>query len=177
MFTNKHNSISSINFNVKVKLRAVYDSLEFNGLILFRCKEKGLKWFIWERINVMENYHLNIDYVDANGEHYRLKKVIDHTATNIHHIISRKKQNKFNVKDERNLIRMRVNKHIALNQLFNDKQTPKEQLKVMYDIWKTTLDPEVQQTIEQLISMEDSEFYLDDLVKWKKKKSWLDSEW
>ena len=49
---------------------------------------------------------------------YRLLRVIDKTATNIHHVISRKENKKFNVHIDRNKLEINMRVHDALNRLF-----------------------------------------------------------
>ena len=56
--------------------------------------------------------------ITINGIDYRLLRVIDNTATNIHHIISRKEANKFNTNHERNKLKINMRVHDALNRFF-----------------------------------------------------------
>ena len=68
--------------------------------------------------------NLTSNITTVNGVQYRLRRVIDKTATNIHHIISRKEKQDFNVHDEHNKIRVNMIDHDNLNQFFKDKQNP-----------------------------------------------------
>lgn len=56
--------------------------------------------------------------INLNGVEYRLQRIIDATATNIHHIISRKEKEKFNVHDERNKMKINMRLHDALNRFY-----------------------------------------------------------
>lgn len=103
-------------------------------------------------------------------------KVIDKTETDIHHIISRKLSNKFNIKGKSNLIRIPRRKHVALNNFYWDKQTPKEQLKEMLGIWQTALSEWVRQQLYGILDLPDDIFYNEELIKHGKKKTknpWL----
>ena len=102
---------------------------------------------------------------EIDWKRYKIIKVIEATEKDIHHIISKKKINKFNTNNEKNKIQIQRRKHIALNQLYWDHQTPKEQLKDMVEIWKTALSEEVRQTLYDLLSLDDEAFYDFDLVK------------
>lgn len=75
--------------------------------------------------------NLTSNITTVNGVQYRLRRVIDKTATNIHHIISRKEKQEFNVHDEHNKIKVNMIDHDNLNQFFKDKQNPKKQLEYM----------------------------------------------
>ena len=57
-------------------------------------------------------------FVDNNGIRRKIMRVIDATATNIHHIISRKEKEIFNVHDERNKMEINMRIHDALNRLY-----------------------------------------------------------
>ena len=96
---------------------------------------------------------------------YKLNRVIEKTEQDIHHIISKKKINKFKVNDSKNKIKISRRKHIALNSLYWDHQTPKEQLQDMYDIWKTALSEEVSKVLYDILQLDDEFRYDYDLVK------------
>lgn len=64
---------------------------------------------------------------------------------------------------------------MALNAFYWDHQTPKEQLKDMFDIRKTALSEEVRNVLFELLSLDDEAFYDFELVKRHKllkKKIW-----
>ena len=108
--------------------------------------------------------------IEKDWKLYKLNLIIDRTATDIHHIISKKEINKFKVNDDKNKIRIQRRKHVALNNFFLDSQDPKKQLRVMYDIRKTALSPGVRNELYTLLSLPDDMFYDEDLLKWKKTK-------
>ena len=87
---------------------------------------------------------------------------------NIHHRIWVCNRSWANVQDETNKMLMSVMKHNALNTLVNDKQSPQEQLGVMYDIRKPVLSNTVRDIIETLLMMERVDFYQSNLIKKKK---------
>ena len=49
---------------------------------------------------------------------YRLLRVIDKTATDVHHIISKKLRNKFNTEHPKNKMVINRRLHVALNSFF-----------------------------------------------------------
>lgn len=116
----------------------------------------------------------DVDYRDRiitlNGIDYRLLRVIDKTATNIHHVISRKEINKFNTNHERNKLRINMRIHDALNRLFGDKQNPKKQLEFMFNIRKEVLSPWVRNELYTILTLPDDMFYHQDLIKNGKNK-------
>ena len=100
------------------------------------------------------------------GVEYKLNRVIDATEKDIHHILSRKMANKFNVNNPKNKIEIQRRKHIHLNWLFgSEAQSPKAQLEVMYNIRKTALSEEVSKALYEILQLEDEAFYDYDLVK------------
>lgn len=112
--------------------------------------------------------------VEINWVQWKLNRVIDKTATDIHHIISRKKS-EFKVNEPDNLVRIPRRKHIALNNLYGMKQTPKEQLREMYEIWKTALSRWVRNELWTILNLPDDMFYNETLLKDGKKKKTTDS--
>lgn len=130
--------------------------------------------------NGMDEIHNYSDRtIIIGGKCYRLQQFVDKTATDIHHIISRKEINHLNTNHPKNKIRILRRKHIALNQLFWDKQNPKKQLEFMFDIWKEVLSPWVRQELYTILNLPDDMFYHIDLLKNgkkskknKTKKSW-----
>lgn len=114
--------------------------------------------------------------VEINWVQWKLNRIIDKTATDIHHIISRQQKAKFKVNENANLIRIPRRKHIALNNFYGMKQTPREQLREMYEIWKTALSRWVRQELYTILDLPDEMFYIPELLKWKKKKKITDTE-
>ena len=102
---------------------------------------------------------------EINWVKYKMVRVIEATEKDIHHIISKKKANQFNVNNEKNKIKISRRKHVALNQLYGDHQSAKEQLKDMFEIWKTALSEEVRQVLSDVLNLDDEAFYEFDLVK------------
>jgi hypothetical protein len=99
------------------------------------------------------------------GVEYKLNRVIEATEKDIHHILSRKMANKFNVNNPKNKIEIQRRKHIHLNWLFLDHQNPRDQLRDMLEIWKTALSEEVRTVLYDILSLDDEWFYDYDLVK------------
>lgn len=101
-----------------------------------------------------------------DGKQYRLVRVIEKTKEDIHHIISKKKRQQFNVDHPNNKIKIKRRKHSALNALYGgENQTPKSQLKFMYEIRKTALSEEVRETLYNLLCLDEEIRYDYDIVK------------
>lgn len=113
----------------------------------------------------MTNIERKSKIFEINWVKYKMVRVIEATEKDIHHIISKKKINQFNVNNEKNKIKIPRRQHVALNQLYKDHQTPKEQLRDMVEIWKSALSEEVRQVLYDLLSLDDEAFYEFDLVK------------
>lgn len=104
------------------------------------------------------------------GVEYKLNRVIDATEKDIHHILSRKMANKFNVNNPKNKIEIQRRKHIALNNFFWwEAQAPHLQLKKCLEIWEPALSEWVKQELYTILSLDIDDFYSEDLVKnkWK----------
>lgn len=129
--------------------------------------------FIWRNEMAENNSFNNSDrvFVDESGVKRKILRVIEATATNIHHIISRKQKDKFNVHDERNKMTISMRVHDALNRLYWDKQTPRKQLAFMLDIRKPVLSPWVKQALFDILELPDDVFYHQELIKCKKNKN------
>lgn len=107
---------------------------------------------------------------------YKLNRVIPPDEYDNHHIISRKEKDKFKVWEQDNIIRIKRRTHVALNNLFEDKQNPRKQLQMMFDIWKSALSVWVRNELYTLLTLPDDMFYNDNLLNGKyKKKLW--TEW
>ena len=77
---------------------------------------------------------------------------------------------------------MSERKHIALNNFFGNKQNPRDQLKDVFEIVKNVLTPWVRRELYTILyETDDSMFYIDEVLKHKKKKKHLektkDNEW
>ena len=115
--------------------------------------------------------------VEINWVQRKLNRVIDKTATNLHHIMGRCNKHLYNVSIDENLIRMSEREHIAFNNYFGNKQNPREQLKKVFETVKTVLTPGVRRELYTILyETDDSMFYIDELLKWKKKKKTTDTE-
>lgn len=111
----------------------------------------------------------NIMVID--GVQYKLCKLIDRTATDIHHIIWKKYRHKYNTNAEENKTRINRRMHVALNSFFWDKQSPREQLQQLFEIVKPVLSNWVRQELYTILyECDDDLFYIDEVLRWKKKK-------
>ena len=109
--------------------------------------------------------------VEINWVQRKLNRVIDKTATDIHHIVGQCNKHLYNVNIDQNKIRMERREHIALNNYFRDKQNPREQLKKVYETVKSVLSEWVRRELYTILYEADDEmFYIPELIKWKKKK-------
>lgn len=109
--------------------------------------------------------------VEINGVQRKLNRVVDKTATDLHHIMGQCNKHLYNVNIEENKIRMERREHIALNNYFKDKQNPREQLKKVFETVKNVLSPWVRRELYTILYEADDEmFYISDLLKCKKKK-------
>ena len=111
---------------------------------------------------------------------YSLKRVIDKTAQDIHHIISRKLIHKFDVNNPINKVRLFRREHIALNQFFLDKQNPRDQFKKIFELVKPVLSEGVRHELYTILYMTDDKmFYNEEIVKdgSKKKKRKKKGSW
>lgn len=114
--------------------------------------------------------------VEMDWISYKLNRVIPSDEYDNHHIISRKEKDKFKVWEQDNIIRIKRRTHVALNNLFEDKQNPRKQLQMMFDIWKSALSVWVRNELYTLLTLPDDMFYNDSLLNGKyKKKLW--TEW
>ena len=114
---------------------------------------------------------INIEWVT-----YKLNRVIPYDEYDNHHIISRKERGRFKVSAPDNIVRIQRRTHVALNNLFENNQEPKKQLKIMFDIWKTALSVWVRNELWTLLNLPDDMFYNENLINGKhKKKLW--TEW
>lgn len=86
----------------------------------------------------------------------------------VHHIIGRCNRKRANVEEKTNKMILSEFKHRSFNSIFEQSQSPQEQLDVMYNQFrKKTLSPQVCAEIEALLSMDKGDFYKKDLLKKK----------
>ena len=115
--------------------------------------------------------------VEINWVQWKLNRVIEKSATDLHHIMGQCNKHLYNVNIDQNKIRMERREHIALNNYFKDKQNPREQLKKVYETVKQVLSPWVRRELYAILYEADDEmFYIKELLKWKKKKKITDTE-
>lgn len=109
--------------------------------------------------------------VTVDGTEYRLQRIIDRTATDIHHIIGKCNRMKYNTNAEENKTRINRREHVALNQYFLDKQDPRQQLLKVFNLVKQVLSPGVRNELYTILELTDDEmFYIPEVLKWQKKK-------
>lgn len=120
----------------------------------------------------MDNTRNRADIItDDNWVQYKLCKIIDKTAQDIHHIMWKCNRNKYNTNIEQNKVKISRRLHVALNWFFGDKQNPRDQLKQVFEIVKPILSPWVRNELYTILyECDDEMFYIPELLKWKKKK-------
>lgn len=108
-----------------------------------------------------------IDWVE-----YKLNRVIDETATSIHHIMWKCNKKNYNVNIDENKVRIKDIEHTALNNYFRDKQNPRLQLQKVFELVKPVLSVWVRKELYAILyEADDDLFYIPELLKkWKKKK-------
>ena len=115
--------------------------------------------------------------VEINWVQWKLNRIVDRTATDLHHIMWQCNRGLYNVNIDQNKIRMPRREHIALNNYFGNKQNPREQLKQVYETVKWVLSSWVRKELYTILYEADDEmFYIPELLKWKKKKKITDTE-
>ena len=109
--------------------------------------------------------------IEINWVQWKLNRVVDKTATDLHHIVWRCNRHLYNIDIKENKIRMERREHIALNNYFGDKQNPREQFKKVYETVKNVLSPGVRKELYTILyEADDDMFYIPELLKKKKKK-------
>ncbi len=109
--------------------------------------------------------------VEINWTKRKLNRVVDSTATDIHHIMGQKYKNLYNVRIEQNKVRIPRKDHVDYNHFVKDKQNPREAMQKMFDMCKQVLLPEIRERlVEILYNTEDKDFYIPELLKWPKGK-------
>lgn len=84
----------------------------------------------------------------------------------VHHIIGKCNSRWANVNEKTNRMILTEFKHRSFNNIFEQAQSPQEQLDVMYNQFrKKTLSPYVCAEIERLLSISKEEFYKEKLIK------------
>lgn len=109
--------------------------------------------------------------VEIDGVLWKMNKVIEQTAMDIHHIMWKCNKNKYNTNIEENKVKISRRLHVALNGFFWDKQDPRQQLIQVFEIVKPVLSPWVRRELSTILYEADDElFYIPELLKWKKQK-------
>ena len=120
--------------------------------------------------------HEKVRTIERDWITYKLNRVIPYDEEDNHHIISKKEKARFKVWEPENIIRIKRRTHVALNNLFENRQEPRKQLQMMFDIWKTALSTWVRNELWTLLNLPDDMFYNENLINGKhKKKLW--TEW
>jgi len=104
--------------------------------------------------------------ITVDGIEYRLQRLIEKTATDIHHIIGKCNRMKYNTNAEENKVRISRREHVALNQYFKDKQDPRQQLLQVFNLVKPVLSPGVRNELHTILELTDDEmFYIPEVLK------------
>lgn len=115
--------------------------------------------------------------LSINGVQYKLNRIIEKTETDIHHLIWKKYRMKYNTNEEENKVRISRREHIALNNFFGDKQSPREQLLKVFNLVKPVLSPWVRNELYTILELTDDEmFYIPNVLKCSKQKNKKKSE-
>lgn len=118
--------------------------------------------------------------LSINGVQYKLNRIIEKTETDIHHLIGKKYRMKYNTNEEENKVRISRREHIALNNFFGDKQSPREQLLKVFNLVKPVLSPGVRKELYTILELTDDEmFYIPNVLKCSKQKNKknLEQDW
>lgn len=121
----------------------------------------------------LQSRNTNTDkFITLNGTRYKLCKVIDKTATNIHHAISQKEYKKYDVQNPLNKMPVRIIRHEDFNRFFQDRQNPRKQLEYLInERWGNVLSIGVKRALFDILSLPDDVFYKKELVKGTKKEN------
>ena len=115
--------------------------------------------------------------LSINGVQYKLNRIIEKTETDIHHLIGKKYRMKYNTNEEENKVRISRREHIALNNFFGDKQSPREQLLKVFNLVKPVLSPWVRNELYTILELTDDEmFYIPNVLKCSKQKNKKNSD-
>lgn len=115
--------------------------------------------------------------IEQNWKLYKMNLIIDRTATDIHHIMGLKYKKEYNVEIPQNKKRIPRKFHVSYNNLVEDKQNPRDALKIVYELVKEVLSPGVREILDTVIYKTDDDlFYIPELLKHGKYKNvW--TEW
>lgn len=126
--------------------------------------------------NFKECNNDNNRIINLNGVDYKLRKVIEKTATNIHHIIWNCNRNEYHTNKPENKMTINMIRHQCINDLFWNLQSPHEQFRFMWEIRKPVLSRGVNMAIYDILNLPRDLFYKEELIKWKDrtKSLWKD---
>ena len=100
------------------------------------------------------------------GKCYKLQRYIEKTEKDIHHLIGKKYRMKYNTNVEENKVTISRREHVALNQFFGDKQSPREQLLKVFNLVKPVLSAGVRHELHTILELtDDSMFYIPEVLK------------
>lgn len=109
--------------------------------------------------------------VEINWVQWKLNRVIEKTATDIHHIVGQKYKHLYNVNIDQNKMRISRKDHVDYNTFVKGKQNPREAMQKLYEMCKQVLTTWVRRELYTILYETDDEmFYIPELLKWKKKK-------
>jgi len=132
-------------------------------------REKGVIYLLNMRYEMDKDFNYRDRVITLDNVNYRLLRVIDKTATNLHHIMWKCNRQKYNTEIPENKVRISEREHDALNRYFKDKQNPRDQLRKVFELVKPVLSAGVRHELEVILSCEDELFYIPELLKKKKK--------
>lgn len=87
-----------------------------------------------------------------------------------HHIIGQSERTDFNVWLSENIIRIKHKIHKAIHTLFGFKNTPKEQLWQLREMYDWVLSDTAKRIYDELIKMSEEDFYKPELIKKRKRQ-------
>ena len=115
--------------------------------------------------------------VEINWVQWKLNRIIDKTAADIHHVVGQKYKHLYNVNIDQNKMRISRKDHIDYNNFVKDKQNPREAMQKLFEMCKQVLTAWVRRELYTILYETDDEmFYIPELLKWKKKKKTTDTE-
>lgn len=102
----------------------------------------------------------------GDGQRYRLQKIIDPTATNIHHVLGQSLSKEYVTWDKDNKMKVNMVRHNSLNHFYGCRQDPASQLKYMLEERREpVLSDWVKEELYALLSLPRGLFYKEHLVK------------
>ena len=115
--------------------------------------------------------------VEINWVQWKLNRVIDKTATDIHHIMGQKYKYLYNVNIDQNKMRIPRKDHIDYNNFVKDKQNPREAMQKLFEMCKQVLTAWVRRELYTILYETDDEMFdIPELLNWKKNKTTTDTE-